>query len=97
MKVVFVSDIHGMGNYAEKIKDIYVKEKFDLLVVLGDLFYCSSSYSSSDDYAPDKVLDILNSFKNNMYIAVSKILCYEKVFTHYYCHHDWQQCHECAG
>lgn len=68
MKVVFVSDIHGMGNYAEKIKDIYVKEKFDLLIVLGDLFYCSSSYSSLDDYDPDKVLDILNSFKNNMYI-----------------------------
>ena len=37
MKVLVVSDIHGSGYYADKLKEIIKREKPEKIVVLGDL------------------------------------------------------------
>ena len=37
MKVLIISDIHGWGFYAEKIKVIELKEKPEEIILLGDL------------------------------------------------------------
>jgi len=68
MKVLFVSDIHGSLFYANKIKDIYDKEKVDSLVVLGDLYYHGPRNDLSYEYNPMKVSEVLSSLKNNMYV-----------------------------
>ncbi|MBS6554418.1 MAG: metallophosphoesterase family protein [Clostridium sp.] len=36
MKVLIISDIHGSGYYAEKIKEIEEKEKPEEIIILGD-------------------------------------------------------------
>jgi hypothetical protein len=39
MKILFISDIHGITTNLDKIKNIYDSKNFDKLVVLGDLYY----------------------------------------------------------
>lgn len=39
MKLLFISDIHGIKTNLPKIKEIFIKENCDNLVVLGDLYY----------------------------------------------------------
>ena len=38
MKAVVISDIHGSGYYAEKIKEINERENPDKIILLGDLY-----------------------------------------------------------
>ena len=60
MKVVVISDIHGSGYYAEKIKEILEKENPDKIVLLGDLYYHGPRNELSQEYEPMKVAKILN-------------------------------------
>ena len=39
MKILFISDIHGIDNNLKRIEKIIEKEIIDKLVVLGDLYY----------------------------------------------------------
>ena len=38
MKVLVISDIHGSGYYAEKIKEINEREQPDKIILLGDIY-----------------------------------------------------------
>ena len=38
MKIMIISDIHGGYEELEKVLDIFDKEKYDKLFVLGDLY-----------------------------------------------------------
>lgn len=69
MKLVVMSDIHGSGFYAEKIKEIINKENPDKLILLGDLYYHGPRNPLSEEYSPAKVAEILNSYKDKI-IAV---------------------------
>ena len=69
MKLLIISDIHGSGYYAKKIKEIYKKENPDKLVLLGDLYYHGPRNNLTQEYAPMDVADVLNSLKDNI-IAV---------------------------
>lgn len=69
MKLLIVSDIHGSGHYARKIKEIYEREMPDKLVLLGDLYYHGPKNDLTLEYAPMEVSDVLNSLKDNI-IAV---------------------------
>lgn len=66
MKLMFISDIHGCSLNLEKIKEIYYKDKFDKLIILGDLLYHGPRNDLTDDYNPKKVIDILNSMKEEI-------------------------------
>lgn len=66
MKVLIISDIHGSGYYAEKIKEIEEKEKPEEIIILGDLYYHGPRNELSQEYEPMKVAKILNSMKEKL-------------------------------
>ena len=66
MKLLVVSDIHGSAYYAEKIPEIFEKEKADKIIVLGDLYYHGPRNPLTKDYSPMKVAEILNSLKDSL-------------------------------
>ena len=68
MKVVVISDIHGSGYYAEKIKEILEKENPDKIVLLGDLYYHGPRNELSQEYEPMKVAKILNEMKEKLLV-----------------------------
>ena len=66
MKLLVVSDIHGSYYYAKKIKEIYLNEKPDKIILLGDLYYHGPRNPFPKEYNPMKVSEILNSMKENI-------------------------------
>ena len=66
MKLLIVSDIHGSGYYADKIKKLVEEEKPDKLILLGDLYYHGPRNPLTLEYAPKEVADILNSHKDTI-------------------------------
>ena len=67
MKVLVISDIHGSGYYAEKIKEINEKEKPDKIILLGDLYYHGPRNDLPKEYAPKQVIPMLNAMKDKIY------------------------------
>ena len=68
MKVMFISDIHGMKTNLGVVKEQFEKRNCDKLVILGDLFYIGPRNKMGEDYDIPAVLDFLNSMKD-------KIIC----------------------
>lgn len=66
MRVVIASDIHGSAYYANKLKERFIAEKADQLILLGDIYYHGPRNDLSYEYDPQKVADILNSFWINI-------------------------------
>jgi putative phosphoesterase len=54
MKILFISDIHGIDKNINTIESVIIKKKINKLVCLGDIYntYCSI-----------KVIDFLNKYK----------------------------------
>ncbi len=68
MKILFISDIHGIDVNLKKIEDIIKKEKIDKLVVLGDLYYSGPTYNQKYKINSVSVKDILTKYSD-------KIIC----------------------
>ena len=68
MKVVIASDLHGSGYYAQKVKDIFLKEQGGLLVLLGDIYNHGPRNPFPKDYAPMQVAEVLNSLKDRLLV-----------------------------
>lgn len=66
MKIMFISDIHGIRNNLEKVKERYETLNCDKLVVLGDLYYIGPRNKMKDYYDIDYVKNFLESFKDNL-------------------------------
>lgn len=64
MKYLVISDIHGSSFYAEKIEEIYNKEKPDKIILLGDLYYHGPRNQLTEEYNPMAVSKILNKYKD---------------------------------
>ena len=45
MKILFISDIHGISDNLNYIDSVIKKENIDKLVVLGDLYYYGFGYN----------------------------------------------------
>lgn len=69
MKLMFASDIHGSAYYCEKMLEAYQKEKADKLILLGDLLYHGPRNDLPRDYAPKKVISMLNSIKEDLCVV----------------------------
>lgn len=69
MKYCIASDIHGSYIYASKLCERMKAEKADKLLILGDILYHGPRNDLPDGYAPKKVIELLNSMKENI-IAV---------------------------
>ena len=66
MKLFIASDIHGSYFYAEKMIEAYRKEKCDKLVLLGDVLYHGPRNDLPKEYAPKKVITLLNELKDEI-------------------------------
>ena len=69
MKLFIASDIHGSNFFAEKMIAAYKQEKCDKLVLLGDILYHGPRNDLPKEYAPKKVIPLLNELKDEI-IAV---------------------------
>ena len=62
MKLLFISDIHGIKTNLPKIKKIFKRKNCDKLVVLGDLYYNYTKNINDKNYDKDYVKSFLESF-----------------------------------
>ena len=66
MKLMIASDIHGSAYYCSKLLDCKKKEKADKLVLLGDILYHGPRNDLPEEYAPKKVITMLNNIKEEI-------------------------------
>ena len=68
MKILFISDIHGIDNNLKRVEKIIEKEIIDKLVVLGDLYYAGPTYNQKYKVNSKSVKEILTKYRD-------KIIC----------------------
>ena len=68
MKWMIASDLHGSAFYCKKMIKAFERERADRLLLLGDLLYHGPRNDLPRDYAPKKVIPLLNSL-------APKLLC----------------------
>ena len=66
MKIMFISDIHGIKTNLEKIKKKFLEFNCNKLVVLGDLYYIGPRNKTKDGYDIQYVKEFLESFKDKL-------------------------------
>ncbi|MBO5228822.1 MAG: phosphodiesterase, partial [Lachnospiraceae bacterium] len=67
MKYMIASDIHGSAYYCEKLLEAFGREKADRLILLGDILYHGPRNDLPKDYAPKKVIEMLNAMKDKIH------------------------------
>lgn len=68
MKILFISDIHGIKKNLEYIKRLEESENFDKIVVLGDLYYAGPNYDKKEEVDSLHVKNFLMGYQD-------KIIC----------------------
>ena len=68
MKYIFVSDIHGSVDGLNRVIDIYIKEKADKLILLGD------TAASMDREANEEIAKILNGIKEKVEVIMQRVI-----------------------
>ena len=66
MKLMFTSDIHGSAYYCEKMLECYRREQAERLWILGDILYHGPRNDLPKEYAPKKVIAMLNEIKEEI-------------------------------
>ena len=66
MKLIICSDIHGDLDSAQKVFEAYEKEGAEKMLVLGDILYHGPRNDLPAGYAPKKVIELLNAYKNDI-------------------------------
>lgn len=66
MRIIFISDIHGIKTNLDKIKEQFLKLNCDKLVVLGDIYYSYHGSIMNEDYDPEYINNFLESFKEKL-------------------------------
>ena len=66
MKWMIASDIHGSAYYCNELLMAYKREKADRLLLLGDILYHGPRNDLPKEYAPKKVIALLNEHKQDI-------------------------------
>lgn len=66
MKLMFASDIHGAADCCEKMLKRFDEEMAEKLFLLGDILYHGPRNDLPADYAPKRVIAMLNERKNQL-------------------------------
>jgi len=66
MKWMVASDIHGSAYYCEKMLAAYRESGAEKLVILGDILYHGPRNDLPKDYAPKKVIAMLNEVADEL-------------------------------
>ena len=67
MKYLIASDIHGSAYYCERLLEAYRREGASRLLLLGDILYHGPRNDLPRDYAPKRVIELLNPLKNEIF------------------------------
>ena len=67
MKMMIASDIHGSAHWCEKLIKAYRASGAERMLLLGDLLYHGPRNDLPDEYAPKKVIELLNGMKNELF------------------------------
>ncbi len=67
MKLVIASDIHGAAQWCEKLMQAIDEEKPDRVILLGDLLYHGPRNDLPEDYAPKRVIELLNGIAEQVF------------------------------
>lgn len=67
MKILVASDIHGSAYYCEKLWEAYDREKASRMFVLGDILYHGPRNDLPLEYAPKRVLALMNERKECLF------------------------------
>ena len=65
-KLMIASDIHGSARWCGTLLDRFEKEKADRLLLLGDILYHGPRNHLPDEYAPQKVMAMLNAVREKL-------------------------------
>lgn len=66
MKLMIASDIHGSAFYCRQLLEAYERENPDKLLILGDILYHGPRNDLPEEYAPKKVIEMLNPLKEKL-------------------------------
>ena len=66
MKLMIASDIHGSAYWCEKMMKAFENEGAGRLLLLGDLLYHGPRNDLPEDYAPKKVIPMLNDLADRI-------------------------------
>ena len=66
MKILIASDIHGSAHYCRRLLEAYKNENADKLLLLGDILYHGPRNDLPEEYAPKKVIAMLNEISNEI-------------------------------
>lgn len=66
MKWMIASDIHGSEYYCSRLIAAYKEEQADRLLLLGDILYHGPRNDLPKEYAPKKVIAMLNEMKDEI-------------------------------
>ena len=64
---MIASDIHGSAYYCGKMLEAFEREEAERLMLLGDILYHGPRNDLPREYAPKKVLKLLNERKNDIF------------------------------
>lgn len=67
MKLMIASDIHGSQFYCQQLLEAYGRESADRLLLLGDILYHGPRNNLPEEYAPQKVIELLNGLKDSIF------------------------------
>lgn len=66
MKFLIASDIHGSAYYCRLLIEKIKEENADRVLLLGDILYHGPRNDLPKDYAPKKVIEMLNPLKDKL-------------------------------
>lgn len=66
MKFLIASDIHGSAYYCDLLLKAIGTEKANRVLILGDILYHGPRNDLPKDYAPKKVIEMLNPLKDKL-------------------------------
>lgn len=67
MRYMILSDIHGCATTLKKALSLFETEKYDALLLLGDILYHGPRNSVPDGYNPSEVVSLLNHYSDKIF------------------------------
>jgi len=66
MKMMIASDIHGSAYWCERLLEAYRASGAGRMLLLGDLLYHGPRNDLPEEYAPKRVIELLNGMKEHL-------------------------------
>ncbi len=66
MKILFISDIHGISKNLDLLKKVIEENEFAKIVNLGDIYHCGLSVRGFLEVNPNAVKDFLTNYKDKL-------------------------------